>query len=118
MVYSLLAEARKKQTPVTAGQRSIPAAAAGTNPLRRRGPGQFERALRVTFRQSFFMLITTQSRIGTLIALPGGRLQALGIAWDSRPKDQGGQRWFHRYPDQKLKPGDPAALDRARPDLE
>ena len=42
-----------------------------------------------------------------LIALPGGRLQALGIAWDSRPKDQGGQRWFHLYPDQKLKPGDP-----------
>ena len=42
-----------------------------------------------------------------LIAFPGGRYQALGIAWDSRPKDQGGQRWFHLYPDQKLKPGDP-----------
>jgi hypothetical protein len=42
-----------------------------------------------------------------LIAFPGGRLQALGIAWDSRPKDQGGQRWFHLYPNQKLKPGDP-----------
>jgi len=28
-----------------------------------------------------------------LIELPGGRLQALGIAWDSRPKAQGGQRW-------------------------
>ena len=42
-----------------------------------------------------------------LIALPGGRLQALGIAWDSRPKEQGGQRWFHLYPDQQLKPGDP-----------
>jgi predicted CXXCH cytochrome family protein len=37
-----------------------------------------------------------------LIAMPGGRLQALGIAWDSRPKEQGGQRWFHLYPDQKL----------------
>jgi hypothetical protein len=42
-----------------------------------------------------------------LIAMPGGRLQALGIAWDSRPKEQGGQRWFPLYPDQKLKPGDP-----------
>ena len=42
-----------------------------------------------------------------LIALPGGRLQALAIAWDSRPKDQGGQRWFHLYPNLKLKPGDP-----------
>jgi predicted CXXCH cytochrome family protein len=37
-----------------------------------------------------------------LIAMPGGRLQALGIAWDSRPREQGGQRWFHLYPDQKL----------------
>jgi hypothetical protein len=46
VVYSLLAEARKKQTPVTAGQRSTPAAAAGTNPLRSRGLGQFEGALR------------------------------------------------------------------------
>jgi predicted CXXCH cytochrome family protein len=42
-----------------------------------------------------------------LIAFPGGRLQALGIAWDSRPKEAGGQRWFHLYPGQQLKPGDP-----------
>jgi Cytochrome c554 and c-prime len=42
-----------------------------------------------------------------LIAFPGGRLQALGSAWDSRPKDQGGQRWFHLYPGQQLKTGDP-----------
>jgi predicted CXXCH cytochrome family protein len=42
-----------------------------------------------------------------LIAFPGGRLQPLGVAWDSRPKEQGGQRWFHLYPDQKLKRGDP-----------
>jgi Flp pilus assembly protein TadD len=40
-----------------------------------------------------------------LIELPGGRLQAFGIAWDSRPIGQGGQRWFHLYPDQKLKAG-------------
>jgi predicted CXXCH cytochrome family protein len=42
-----------------------------------------------------------------LIAFPGGRLQALGIAWDSRPKDQGGQRWFHLYPDHTPPAGDP-----------
>ena len=42
-----------------------------------------------------------------LIELPGGRLQALGIAWDARPKAQGGQRWFHLYPDEKLHAGDP-----------
>jgi Flp pilus assembly protein TadD len=42
-----------------------------------------------------------------LIELSGGRLQALGIAWDSRPKEAGGQRWFHLYPDSSLKAGDP-----------
>ena len=42
-----------------------------------------------------------------LIAFPDGRMQALGIAWDSRPKEQGGQRWFHLYPDQNLKAGNP-----------
>ncbi|MGE5267451.1 MAG: multiheme c-type cytochrome, partial [Deltaproteobacteria bacterium] len=42
-----------------------------------------------------------------LIELPGGRLQALGIAWDSRPKSDGGQRWYHLYPGRNLKPGDP-----------
>jgi predicted CXXCH cytochrome family protein len=41
-----------------------------------------------------------------LIAFPDGRMQALGIAWDARPKDQGGQRWFHLYPDRKLEAGD------------
>ncbi|HYL57719.1 MAG TPA: cytochrome c3 family protein, partial [Candidatus Acidoferrales bacterium] len=33
-----------------------------------------------------------------LIELPGGRLQAFGIAWDSRPRERGGERWFHLYP--------------------
>ena len=42
-----------------------------------------------------------------LIELPGGRMQALGIAWDSRPKEKGGQRWFHLYPGQNIKAGDP-----------
>ena len=34
--------------------------------------------------------------------LPGGRFQALSLAWDTRPKEQGGQRWFHLYPDEKI----------------
>jgi Flp pilus assembly protein TadD len=42
-----------------------------------------------------------------LIELPGGRLQAFGIAWDARPKANGGQRWFHLYPDRKLQAGHP-----------
>ncbi len=33
-----------------------------------------------------------------LIALPGDRLQALGIAWDSRPKDQGASAGFTSIP--------------------
>jgi tetratricopeptide (TPR) repeat protein len=41
-----------------------------------------------------------------LIEFPGGRLQALGIAWDSRPREQGGQRWFHLYPNEKITPID------------
>lgn len=42
-----------------------------------------------------------------LIEFPGGRLQALSLSWDSRPKEEGGQRWFHLYPDEEIKPGDP-----------
>ncbi|MBV9250728.1 MAG: tetratricopeptide repeat protein [Acetobacteraceae bacterium] len=41
-----------------------------------------------------------------LIGLAGGRYQAFGIAWDSRPKEQGGQHWFHLYPEQNLRAGD------------
>ena len=33
-----------------------------------------------------------------LIAFPGGRYQALNVAWDTRPAKDGGQRWFHLYP--------------------
>jgi tetratricopeptide (TPR) repeat protein len=42
-----------------------------------------------------------------LVEMPGGRLQALGIAWDARPAKAGGQRWFHLYPDRRLKAGEP-----------
>ncbi len=37
-----------------------------------------------------------------LIRLKQGRLQALSIAWDSRPPEEGGQRWYHLYPDQSV----------------
>ena len=40
------------------------------------------------------------------IEFPGGRLQCLGIAWDTRPKAQGGQRWFHLYPNERIPAGD------------
>jgi predicted CXXCH cytochrome family protein len=41
-----------------------------------------------------------------LIEFPDGRVQALSIAWDSRPKEQGGQRWFHLYPNEEIKHDD------------
>ena len=41
-----------------------------------------------------------------LVEFPDGRLQALSVAWDSRPKEQGGQRWFHLYPDEEIKHDD------------
>jgi Flp pilus assembly protein TadD len=37
-----------------------------------------------------------------LIEFPGGSYQALGIAWDARPEGEGGQRWYHLYPDEKI----------------
>jgi predicted CXXCH cytochrome family protein len=42
-----------------------------------------------------------------LIAFPDGRYQALSISWDARPKSQGGQRWYHLYPDEAITHKDP-----------
>ena len=42
-----------------------------------------------------------------LLPTGSGRLQALTIAWDSRPHELGGQRWYHLYPDDVIKAGDP-----------
>ncbi|WP_367279647.1 multiheme c-type cytochrome [Bradyrhizobium sp.] len=42
-----------------------------------------------------------------LIEFPNGRIQALSIAWDTRPKNQGGQRWFHLYPNSAITHDDP-----------
>jgi hypothetical protein len=41
-----------------------------------------------------------------LVEFPDGRLQALSLAWDSRPKERGGQRWFHLYPNEEIKHDD------------
>ena len=37
-----------------------------------------------------------------LIDIGGGHVQALTIAWDTRPKAGGGQRWFHLYPTERI----------------
>jgi len=41
-----------------------------------------------------------------LVEFPDGRVQTLGIAWDTRPESEGGQRWFHLYPDLTINAGD------------
>jgi len=41
-----------------------------------------------------------------LIAFPGGRYQCLPICWDTRPAEEGGQRWFHVYQDERIPPED------------
>ena len=42
-----------------------------------------------------------------LVEFPEGRLQCLPLCWDSRPSEEGGQRWFHLYSSQRVDPGDP-----------
>ena len=37
-----------------------------------------------------------------LVEFPDGRIQALSIAWDTRRKEEGGQRWFHIYPNEEI----------------
>ncbi|MBL9155810.1 MAG: tetratricopeptide repeat protein [Verrucomicrobiales bacterium] len=41
-----------------------------------------------------------------LIPYPGGRYQALQVCWDTRPAEEGGQRWYHLYPDEEIPPDD------------
>jgi len=41
-----------------------------------------------------------------LVPFPGGRYQALTVAWDSRPSDEGGQRWFSLQPNERIAPDD------------
>jgi len=37
-----------------------------------------------------------------LIPFEGGKYQALQVCWDSRPAEDGGQRWYHLYPDEPV----------------
>ncbi|MHC4470326.1 MAG: hypothetical protein ACYS99_05120, partial [Planctomycetota bacterium] len=41
-----------------------------------------------------------------LVAFPDGRYQTLPLCWDARPEAEGGQRWFHIYPDERIAPDD------------
>lgn len=41
-----------------------------------------------------------------LVEFPDGRVQTLPLCWDTRPKEQGGQRWFHIYDKERIRPDD------------
>lgn len=42
-----------------------------------------------------------------LLPLSRGRLQAFDVAWDTRPAEAGGQRWFHLNPEEVTDHSDP-----------
>jgi predicted CXXCH cytochrome family protein len=42
-----------------------------------------------------------------LVEFPDGRIQALSVVWDTRPKPKGGQRWYHLYPEERITHSDP-----------
>ena len=42
-----------------------------------------------------------------LLPLSRGRLQTLSITWDARPVEEGGQRWYHMYPEEQIDYTDP-----------
>ena len=88
-------------TVTNAGTTSRFFRAAGNFFVRTEGPDSVVHDYRIKFTFGVFPLQQY------LIELPGGRLQAFGIAWDSRSREAGGQRWFSLYPDQKISPGDP-----------
>jgi tetratricopeptide (TPR) repeat protein len=41
-----------------------------------------------------------------LASIGNGHIQALPFAWDSRPASEGGERWYHLYPEDPLPPED------------
>ena len=42
-----------------------------------------------------------------LVEIPNGHVQTLPIAWDTRSSAEGGQRWYHLYPDEFISHEDP-----------
>lgn len=41
-----------------------------------------------------------------MVEFEDGRIQLIPFAWDNRPKIEGGQKWFHLYPDNSAKHDD------------
>jgi len=68
--------------------------------VRTEGPGGKMREFRIDY---VFGVTPLQQY---LVAFPGGRYQVLPLCWDTRPAPEGGQRWFHIYPDERVPPDD------------
>jgi predicted CXXCH cytochrome family protein len=47
-----------------------------------------------------------------LVERSNGRMQALPVAWDSRPLESGGQRWIDLQPGERITPDDPLHWER------
>ncbi|MDA0979387.1 MAG: tetratricopeptide repeat protein, partial [Proteobacteria bacterium] len=60
-------------------------------------------------RQSFPVIYTfgLEPLQQYLVSTGQGKLQAFNIAWDSRTRQTGGQRWFHLRPDEEMSPAHP-----------
>lgn len=41
-----------------------------------------------------------------LVDIGSGKLQVLPFSWDSRPVEQSGQRWYHNYSNEEIRPED------------
>jgi predicted CXXCH cytochrome family protein len=41
-----------------------------------------------------------------LVEFPGGAMQCLPLCWDTRSSEEGGQRWFHIYDEERIPPED------------
>jgi len=48
-----------------------------------------------------------------LVTFSDGRLQALPWGWDARPREAGGKRWLHLYPDRSIPNTDPLHWTRS-----
>jgi predicted CXXCH cytochrome family protein len=68
--------------------------------VRTEGPDGRPTELPVAYTFGFFPLQQL------LLPLPGGRLQAFTVAWDARPREAGGQRWYSLHPEDSLHAGD------------
>lgn len=71
-----------------------------------------ERGQQEAFRVAFTLGLEPLQQY--LVAFDDGRIQALPFAWDTRPAAAGGQRWFHLYPNEDVKPDSPLFWTRAQ----